>query len=1082
MVGCRGNRYILLRMFSSRSKILLVTFLSTLAATPAGFCAKGREIRFEHLGVEQGLSDNNVYSIHQDIKGFMWFGTSDGLNRYDGYQFTAYRHNPLDSQSMPWNNAPGIFEDRSGTLWLRGPGRPDGLAGGLIRFDRTRERFTLPLYNSGVSPIYEDTHGTIWCITSGEDSSGTPTSGLFSYEKTTNTFVQHSLVNDTLTSICGNPVDDDRTLFVGTAHGVVTFDQRDGTSAHLEGGPSGAVTAMLQDRAGKVWIGTRGGLYLFNCTTKTCSQYPFSSQITRAAGYNDVRILYEDREGLIWIGIAESGIAMFDPSTRTYRHFPHAGYHASWDNEQSICEDRTGALWIITGGRGLQRYDRRTGSFSTYLNDPHDAHSLSSNLIFCIYEDRSGTLWVGTGGGGISKIDPAQKVFHHYEVSTPAQKGLTHKIVTGFVEDHTGMLWISTMGGLNKFDRSTEVFTHFMNDPKDPGSLSTNATGAILEDKGGALWIGTSGLGLERLDPMRKRFTHYIHDPRNPRSLGSNNVLSLCEDLSGGLWVGSTDWILDRLDLHSGTIAHYKGNQRDSGAFWGGWAYMIYEDTLGYIWICTGGGGLDKFDRQSGSFSHYENDRNNPSSLSQGSIRSIHQDGTGTLWVGTAAGLNKFDRLSGACVRYTDKDGLESDHIGAILHDDHGCLWMSTSRGISKFDPRTAVFRNYNEDDGVSIHQWYMNAGYRTRNGEMYFGGTNGFVRFYPDSIDDNPYVPPIVFTRFFISDTLATLDTVIAEKKTVELSYDEDSFGFEFASLNFTNPAKNQYAYMLAGYDKDTVKCGTRRYASYTHLDPGAYVFTVKGSNNDGRWNEAGTSISIIIRPPYWQTWWFRSFVAVGIIGLLVLVHNYRVARVLEIERLRVRIATDLHDEIGSNLSAIALQSDMVRSGVTMGDKGNDRLTEISRSARQMADDLRDIVWTINPGLDRLNDIVDRMRIVASTMLGGISYTFQNQNGTSTDRLEMEFRRNILLMYKEVLHNIQKHARATEVRILINDDPGCFTITIEDNGVGFNTALPSSGNGLNSLKSRASSIGATLEIVSAPEKGTRVRIVAKTS
>ncbi len=1054
-------------MSSSRSEILLAIFVSTLAVAPAGFCAEGPTIRFEHLGVEHGLSDNNVYGIHQDSKGFMWFGTENGLNRYDGYHFTVYRHTPLDSLSILSNNVTPHFEDRSGSLWIVG-------GPGIDRFDRTTERFTHCLPYIPLSSMYEDTHGTLWFAALGR--------GLFRYDKPTASFVHYSLANDTLTSICGNPVDDDRTLFVGTAQGVFTFDQREGTSARLEGGPSGAITAMLGDRAGKVWIGTRDGLYVFNCTTKICSHYPFGSQITRKPGANDVQRLYEDREGLVWIGIAGAGIAMFDPSTRKYRHFPHVGYQAGWvGGWQAICEDRAGSLWVITGGRGLQKYDRRTGSFSTYLNDPRDAHSLSSNIVNCIYEDRSGTLWIGTGGGGLNKIDPAKNAFHHYTVSTSAQKGLTHNVVKGFVEDHSGMLWITTMGGLNEFDRSTETFTHYRNDPKDPGSLSSWA-GAVLEDREGSLWVAAGGQGLTRLDPSRKHFTHYIHDPRNPRSLGSNTVLSLCEDGTVGLWIGYAEdyGLLDRLDRHSGTIAHYKANQQDSNAFWGGWVWAIYEDTQGYIWICAGSGGLNRFDRQTGKFSHYQHKPNDPLSLSAHSVRSIHEDGKGTLWVGTSAGLNKFDRSRGTFVQYTVRDGLESDHLGAILQDDHGCLWMSTSGGISRFDPRTAVFWNYNEDDGVSIHPGLTQPGYRTRNGEMYFGGINGFVRFHPDSIVDSPYVPPIVITRFLVSDTLATLDTAITEKKLVDLSYDQDSFAFEFASLNYTNPAKNQYAYKLEGFDNDWVQCGTRRYASYTHLDPGAYVFTVKGSNNDRKWNEAGTSISVIIRPPYWQTWWFRSLVAIVVIALVALAYNYRVARLLEIERLRVRISTDLHDEIGSNLSAIALQSDLVRSGVSTGDKGNDRLVEISRSARQMANDLRDIVWTINPGLDRLNDMVDRMRTIASTMLGGISYTFQGQAGTSTDRLDMEFRRNILLMYKEVLHNIQKHARATQVRILINEDPDCLTITIEDNGIGFDTAIPSSGNGLSNLKSRASSMGATLEIVSAPERGTRVKIAVR--
>jgi ligand-binding sensor domain-containing protein len=1047
-----------------RFRVRLVTLLLTSTLPAAVFSADGREVRFERLGVEHGLSTNSVFFIHQDIKGFMWFGTENGLNRYDGYRFTVYRHNALDSQSVSVNNVPQIYEDRSGTLWIRGPYGND-----MNRFDRTSERFTPCLNKFQVTSIYEDTHGTLWFATRRK--------GLFRYEKATAAFVHYSLLNDTLASICGNPADDDRTLFLGTSQGVITFDQREGTSAHLQGGPSGAVTAMIGDRAGNVWIGTREGLGSFNCAMKIYSQYPFGRLIASNPGGHDVQILYEDREGLIWIGIAGGGLAMFDQSTRKYRHFPRLGYQADWGNDQSICEDGAGALWMVTGGRGLQRYDRRTGSFTTYVNDPHNEHSLSRDLVVSIYEDRSGTLWIGTWGGGLSKIDPAQKAFHHYTVSTPPSNGLTNNVVSGFAEDHSGMMWITTLGGLNKFDRSTEVFTHYRHEPGDPGSLATNTTGAVLEDIDGFLWVAAGRLGLDRLDPKRKRFTHYIHDPRNPRSLGSNTVLSLCEDRYGGMWVGygeneGPDAPLDRLDLHTGIVTHYRAVCKDSNSFWGGWVWSMSEDSKRSIWICAGGFGLHMFDRQTGLFSNYP-----CPSLGDPGIRSVHEDGKGTLWVGTAVGLARLDRPTRTIVPITGWAGLESDQIGAILHDDNGCLWMSTSRGISKFDPRTGSFRNYNEDDGVSITPWLTQSGYRTRNGEMYFGGINGFVRFHPDSIADNPFVPPIVITRFLISDKLATLDTAITEKKLIELSYDEDSFAFEFASLNYTNPVKNQFVYRLGGFEKDWVQSGTRHYASYTHLDPGKYVFTVKGSNNDGIWNEAGTSISITILPPYWQTWWFRFVVAALIIGVLVLVHNYRVARLLEIERMRVRISTDLHDEIGSNLSAIALQSDLVRSAVSGGDKGDDRLMEISRSARQMTDDLRDIVWTINPGLDRVNDMVDRMKIIASTMLGGMSYSFQCRDGTSTDRLDMEFRRNILLMYKEVLHNIRKHARASQVRILICEDRGCLTITIEDNGVGFDTAVPCSGYGLNNLRGRGSSIGAKLEILSSPGKGTRVNI-----
>ncbi len=1060
-------------MTSSRSIILLVTFLSPLAVAPASFCAAEGGIRFGHLGVDQGLSDNGVFAIHQDTRGFMWFGTENGLNRYDGYHFTVYRHNDLDSQSISIDNVPQVFEDRSGTLWIRGPAGND-----LNRFDRTSEQFTPCLPNTYVSSIYEDAHGTLWFATQGR--------GLFRYEKANATFVHYSVACDTLVSptICGNPADGDQTLFVGTSHGVVAFDQQEGTSGYLQGGPRGAVTAMVGDRAGNVWIGTREGLYAFNCTTRVCSFYPFGIQIRRNTGGNEIRLLYEDREGLLWIGIAGARVALFDPTTGKYRHFPDAGYQASWPN-QGICEDRTGAIWVSTTDRGVQKFDRRTGSFSTYQNDPGDPQSLSRNLANCIYEDRSGTLWIGTWGGGLNTIDPAQKAFHHYTLNGSAQKGLEANVVSGFTEDHSGMLWITTMGGLTKFDRATELFTHYRHDPKDPHSLSTNATWAVLEDREGFLWVAAQGQGLDRLDPSRKQFTHYrhdqyLHDPRNSGGLGSNTVFSLCEDKAGGLWVGTADGTLDRLDRHTGTIAHYRDSLQGSDEPWVGVVWALYEDRQGSIWICAGAGGLASFDRKTGSFIHYQNEPNNPFSLSPNSIRSIHEDAAGMMWVGTVAGLNKFDRSRGTFVRFTVRDGLESDHLGTILHDDHGCLWMSTTRGISKFDPRTGKFSNYNEDDGITIHPFMTQFGYRTRNGEMYFGGTNGFVRFHPDSIEDNPYVPPVVITRLLISDRPATLDTVISEKKGITLSHDEDSFAFEFAALNYTNPGKNQYAYKLEGFDNDWIQAGTRRYASYTHLDPGRYVFTVRGSNNDGKRNDAGTSVFVIIRPPYWQTWWFRSLVAALFIALVTLAYNYRVRKLLEMERLRVRISTDLHDEIGSNLSAIALQSDLVRSGVGTGNEGTDRLVEISRSARQMTNDLRDIVWTINPGLDRVDDVVERMRAIAAAMLSGTTYSFEGEAGSSSERLEMEFRRHLLLMYKEVLHNIQKHAHATQVSIRATREAGCFTVTIDDNGVGFDTALPSSGYGLSSLKGRARAIGAALEIVSERGRGTRVKIAVR--
>ncbi len=502
------------------------------------------------------------------------------------------------------------------------------------------------------------------------------------------------------------------------------------------------------------------------------------------------------------------------------------------------------------------------------------------------------------------------------------------------------------MGGLNRFNRETETFTHYMNDPNNPQSLGGNDIRSLLEDSKGTIWVGTLGSGLDRLDPVKSggtdraggRFTHYTHDAGNPNSLGSNYILSLFEDKSGRLWIGTRDEGLDEYDRDSGIFIHYKHDPKDPNSLGSNWVNAIYEDKSGTLWVGTATEkALNKLDRATGKFTRYLWDPKNIKSLSFYSVHSIYEDSRGTLWIGTAAGLNRFERSTETFTHFTTKDGIASDFIGAILEDDSGYLWLKTLKGVSKFDPRTGTFRNYDASDGVNINPSWGKASYKNKNGEMFFGGTNGFVRFYPDSIKDNPHVPPIVITAFKVFDKPVPLDTAISEKKVLELSYRDDVFSFEFVALNYTSPEKNQYAYKLEGFDKDWIYCGTRRYASYTHLDGGTYVFKVKGSNNDGVWNEAGTSIVVIITPPFWKTWWFRTIsfltIAVSIGGTIRYIETTKLRRRLRaleqqeaLERERLRISRDMHDEVGANLTKISVLSELAmknRRDIRWSDKG---------------------------------------------------------------------------------------------------------------------------------------------------------------
>ena len=659
-------------------------------------------------------------------------------------------------------------------------------------------------------------------------------------------------------------------------------------------------------------------------------------------------------------------------------------------------------------------------------------------------------------------------------------------MVTGFSEDTSGVLWVTTFGGLNRFNSAAGTFTHYSHDPDNPQSLCSDRLASVFADSKGTVWIGSLGHGLDRLDPANGRIRHYVHEPHNSNSLANDFVLSLLEDSSGKLWIGMSGGYLDEFDEGSGEFVHFSWDRRDSTSLEGNFVSAIHQDRLGTIWVGTRGGGLHRLDRVSGKFSHIRMNPRNAGGLSSNSVHSIYEDGKGTLWIATSAGLDMLPRPAGTIRHFTTKDGISNDYIGGILEDNGGSLWLRTNLGLSKFNPATGKIRNYGVSDGVSIMQGWDQSYYKDKHGEMYFGGTNGFLRFHPDSIKDNPFVPPIVITAFRIFDKLVSLDSAISEKHSLEISYKENVFSLEFAALNYSSSEKNQYAYSLEGFDNDWIYCGTRRYATYTNLDGGTYVFRVKGSNNDGVWNEYGKSITIIITPPFWATWWFR---AVGFVALLLsvggsirYVEMKRLKRKIEeleheraLERERTRISQDMHDEVGSSLSEIAILSELAKK---KPDESQAHIQEISDLASELIDNVSEIVWAINPRNGTLDNLIAHTRrySVKYLSLSQIRCTFIAPENVPPHRLTAELRRNLFLVVKEALHNIVKHARAREVSLMVELVDGSLEIQIEDNGRGFIVAeAGESGNGLGNMTKRMADIGGVLTLTSEPGHGTRV-------
>jgi len=809
----------------------------------------GAQIDFDHISVEQGLSQNTVLSILQDSLGFMWFGTGNGLNKYDGYTFTVYRATALAQSSLANGLSDDaiqvLYEDRSGTLWI-GTER-----GGLNRLDRETGQFTAYRYDPAdpasisadyVRAIYQDQAGALWVGTNG--------GGLNRLDLQTGQFTRFQNVPNDPGSLSHNNV-----------------------------------LALAEDRTGTLWVGTNSGLDRYVPETGHFVHYRYDARDSHSLAANSILALYIDQSDVLWIGTGGGGLDRLDPGRTRFQHYRHdpadptsLGEDVVW----AIHEDVAGALWIGTYSQGLDRLDVATGRFTHFRNDFDLSHSLSTNRVRAIYADRSGVLWVGTSGAGLNKSDVGKKRFVHYRNIPGDSNSLSDNNVFPIYEDQAGLLWVGTGdGGLDALDRTTGQWRHYRENPADPSALTSNRIWALWEDRAGMLWIGTAGGGLNRRDPATGTFTRYRHDPANPASLSDDDVFVLSEDRAGTLWVGTLGGGLDRLDRETGRFVRYKRDPNDPQSLVHNSVRAIYEDQAGVLWVGTAGG-LCSMNRDTGRFTCHRHDPADPQSLSADFILAIYEDRAGALWIGTnGGGLDRFDRQTGIFQHYREGDGLPNNVVYGILEDDDGHLWLSTNLGLARFDPRTGDFRNYDERDGLQSNEFNANAYHKARSGEMFFGGVNGLNAFFPAQVADNPYIPAVVLTSLTQAGEAVELGEAVEFVKRVTLRWPYNYFEFEFAALGYRQPAKNQYAYMLQDFDKTWNYVGTQRFGRYTNIPGGTYTLRVKGSNNDGVWNEAGAAVTVTVIPPIWETWWLRGIVILTVIGGIVGGYRLRVSAV---------------------------------------------------------------------------------------------------------------------------------------------------------------------------------------------------------
>jgi len=1018
--------------------------------------AQANTVPFKRLTPEDGLSQSAVHAIVQDRRGFLWIGTQDGLNRYDGYRFSVYQHDALDSLSLSANWITALCQGRNGALWIGTYG------GGLNRFDPATARFTRyrhrpddpnSLAHDVVSAIYEDASGIVWIGTYG---------GLSRFDPATARFQTYRHDPDD-----PNSLRSDRAL------------------------------VLAEDGDGALWIGTdRGGLNRLDPATEQFTAYLHDPDDPNSPSANVVLALHTDRAGRLWIGTAGGGLNRLDPGAGRFIHFRHdpADPHSlSNDRILSIYEDADGALWAGTDGGGLNRLDPDTRRFTRFRHDPADLRSLSNDVVSALYEDRSGTLWAGTTGGGLNK----KLRFLRYKHQAGAAGSLPNNPLLAIHEDRNGTLWVGTDGGgLSRLDPASGRFTTYTHTPTDPNSLAHDRVLDVTEDQEGRLWIAT-GDGLDRLDPATGRFAHYRHDPRNTESLSNNRIFVVYEAPSEPdvLWIGTWGG-LHRFDPATGRATRFYHDPADTSSLSNDRVIAIHESRDGALWVGTFGGGLNRMDRATGRVVRFRQDPGDRHSLSHNIVASIYEDTGGTLWIGTGEGFNRYDRATGTFTRFAQRDGLPNNTVYGILEDARGGLWLSTNKGLSRFDPATETFVNYDVSDGLPSNEFSQGAYHKSRSGELFFGGIDGLTRFHPDRLQ-NAAPPPIVLTAFSAGQEAE--DTLPAGTQAVTLVR-EDAFSFEFAALDFANPARNRYAFMLDGLDADWhYRDADRRFAAYSNLEGGTYTLRVRGADAGGVWNDAGTTLAITVVPPFWETIWFRLLTVTALLGIVggmaYAWHRVRIRRVermrderAEIQRQltesreaeRLHLAQELHDGAVQDLYGVRFSLESLTE-----EKDAETVTQGKAMVQDVIQKLRVICGELRPpalapfGLERaIRSHAERFQEAYPDVV--IDLDLRPDGQTLPDAMRLALYR----VYQEAMNNIAKHAEARHVRVRLHLDDGHVVLAVQDDGRGF--VLPArwielgreAHYGLLGISERADALGGRLEVEAAPGQGTTVRVV----
>ncbi len=988
-------------------------------------------LRFQNLTLEHGLSQVSVNVIFQDRKGFIWLGTRDGLNRYDGYNVKVFRNNPEDAFSLSGNWIQAICEDREGRLWI-------GTAqGGLNRFDPRYEQFQrIEVKAEGrealnIKALHCDELNRIWV--------GSADNGLFQLELNGATQLwRHdeqnpaSLSDDRIQAIVLDRGSEKQALWIATRNGLNRLELKGQDQKRIQ-----RVSLPIEDLSAvqtmehRVWAGGPQGLVRLDLMTEKV-EIVIPTNMENSG--NHVNALFKAPDNKLWIG-TDGGLIILDPITRKQRVYKQSANTFSLSNNfiSAFLGDRSGGIWVGTNGGGADLYHTDQAPFDLWLHNPTDPGSLSQNGISSVFKDRSDVLWVGTWEEGLNRLDPG-----------------------------------------------SNDFTHYRHEPNNPDTLMSNKRiMAITESGDGEIWIGHD-LGLDSYSKKSNRFSHYVHNPDNRDNIGKGNVFTILERQDGSIWVGLRENGLYRLDRDSGRFQAYVHEPGGSEGLNHNDVRHLYEDASSRLWIATFGGGLNLLEQ--GQFKHFVHDPNDPDSISSNQLFCLYQaPGDPVLWIGASGGgLIGFVPEKGNFFHFRERHGLPNDVVYGILGDSEGFLWMSTNKGIARFDPRKKTFRAYDVNDGLQSNEFNQRSCFADDSGYLYFGGVNGLNGFYPNKIKENPKPPTVVLTDFLLSNVSAPLkrfdqqspiEQTIEYTRMLTIPYENPVFGFEFSALHFAAPNKNRYAYKLDGLDPNWIQTSAnRRFANYTRVSPGRYVFRVKGANKDGVWKEREARLVVNVLPPLWQTWW--AYAIYTVLFFLILTFFWRlrqskleekrkleqeiinasrertmVEHLRQVDRLKDEFFANTSHELRTPLNGIIGLTESLVDGINgpLPEDTVDNLNLVIDSARRLSNlvnDILDFSRLKNRSLQLkcssvdLRSLTDVVFSLSRPLLGKKKIELINAVGTEIPPVEADENR-----LRQIMHNLIGNAvKFTEVgyiKVSAEQIQNSLNIRVEDTGIG---------------------------------------------